>query len=255
MNLSSVEPGDAAAQGMRFLIVDDHPLVREGTRLALREIDAAAEVLEADTLEEAFACLAQPPRVHLTLLDLDLHATTGGETLRRLKAWTEAHNVDTRVVVLSGLAKPELVREVLDLFGTGFILKASSKAVFRQAIALTLAGGVYIPELLLKNWGPGGAKLNPSAAWPASRPVELTLRETEVAALLVRGYTYKRIAQELERWDGKSISDHTVRVHVSSIAWKLGVTENAKAGVMAEIARRGLTFRLARRGSSKPEAG
>ncbi len=63
-----------------------------------------------------------------------------------------------------------------------------------------------------------------------------------MASFLVRGFTYKKIARELERTDGRSVSEHTIRAHVGNIAWKLGVTENVKAGVMAEIARRELKF-------------
>lgn len=73
-----------------------------------------------------------------------------------------------------------------------------------------------------------------------SLDVGLTMREAQVAALLVHGLTYKRIARELQRHDGRSIVDHTVRVHVVHIAGKLGVIENVKAGVMAEISRRRL---------------
>ena len=68
----------------------------------------------------------------------------------------------------------------------------------------------------------------------------LTPREAEVAALLVQGRTYKQVARELERRAGRSVSEHTVRAHVGNIAWKLGVTAHAKAGVIAEIARLGL---------------
>jgi len=117
-------------------------------------------------------------------------------------------------------------------------LKATSKAIFKHAIALTLAGGVYIPEAILKQMG------GPSRPQDRQSQTEIALtpREVEVATLLVQGFTYKKIARELERHDGKPVSDHTVRVHVGNIAWKLGVTENAKSGVMAELARRELRF-------------
>ena len=56
--------------------------------------------------------------------------------------------------------------------------------------------------------------------------------------------TYKKIAQTIERSHKQPISENTVRTHVGNMAWKLGVTMNAKAGVMAEIAKRGLKFTL-----------
>ena len=56
--------------------------------------------------------------------------------------------------------------------------------------------------------------------------------------------TYKRIAQALEQRHKQNIAESTVRTHVGNMAWKLGVTMNVKAGVMAEIARRGLKFTI-----------
>lgn len=209
--------------------------------MALRDANPGVEVLEASDLADAFKTLASVQAIQLVLLDLDLENTKGADTLRRLKSWTDDHDIEARVVVLSGRSEVDLVREVISLYGTGFILKATSRQVFQQAIALTLAGGVYIPEVVLHQLG--GKEENRPASIPA-RPATLTPREVEIAALLVQGFTYKRIARELERADGKPISDHTVRAHVGNIAWKLGVTENAKSGVMAEIARRGLTFPL-----------
>jgi len=153
----------------------------------------------------------------------------------------EQHAIDARVVVLSAACDVDLVRDVIEHYGTGFILKATSRAIFINAVLLTLAGGVYIPEIALRQMG-GSSSAPPTATDGAAHGIELTRREAQVAALLVHGHTYKRIARELEKQDGHPISDHTVRVHVGRIAWKLGVTENVKAGVMAEIARRRLTF-------------
>jgi len=225
---------------MRFLVVDDHPLPREGSALALRDVDPSGEVLQADGLMQAMQILSESGPMDLILLDLDLADSAGIDTLKTLKNWCVENGATARIVVLSGRSEPDLVREVINNYGTGFILKAAPRAIFHNAISLTLAGGVYIPDVVLKQLtvGPAtrGSTIGKSAALP------LTQRETEIAALLVQGFTYKQIAKELERIDGKQISDHTVRAHVGNIAWKLGVTENAKSGVMAEIARRGLMF-------------
>ena len=235
---------------MRCLVVDDHPLIRDGTALALRDAAPAVEVLEAESLAQACHLLGSGEEIELVLLDLDLADSNGVDTLRALKTFIDERELRTRVVVLSGHCEVALVRAVINDYATGFIQKATSSAIFRHAVALTLAGGVYIPEIVLREMAggptapPPGSALASTAASGASQVVALTPREREIAALLVRGYTYKRIARELERLDGRPISDHTVRAHVGNIAWKLGVTENAKAGVMAEIARRGLAFPL-----------
>lgn len=224
---------------MRCLVVDDHPLTRSGTALALRNVDAAVEVLEAESLAQALHTLTASPPIDLVLLDLELGDSRGVATLRALKAHIEGCDPSPRVVVLSGHCELELVREVINLYATGFIQKATSSVIFQHAISITLAGGVYIPEIVLRQMD---APASPRAPKPDAPHAPLTPRENEIAALLVRGLTYKRIARELEKRDGKPVSDHTVRAHVGNIAWKLGVTENAKAGVMAEIARRGLVF-------------
>lgn len=207
--------------------------------MALRAVDDAFDILEASSLHQAFDVLSRCPDVGLILLDLDLEDSQGLGTLKTMKEWCDSHDLEARVVVLSGICEPSLVTEVVDHYATGFIVKATSQEIFKHAIALTLAGGVYIPELVLRQMVHTASRSSTAA------PVDgllLTARERAVAALLVRGHTYKRIARELERLDGRAISEHTVRAHVGNIAWKLGVTENAKAGVMAEIARRQLTF-------------
>lgn len=219
---------------IRCLIVDDHPLTRDGTRFALRRAFEDIDVVEVSSLREALDVLRDRAPVDLVLLDLDLPDSRGIDTLRHFHSWRVDAGADgTRALVLSAHHDAALARTAIENFRTGFMVKASSPAIFVQAVALTLAGGIFIPEHALQ----GGA------ATPQNSPMpELTVRERAVAALLVQGFTYKRIAKELERRDGKPVSEHTVRAHVGNIAWKLGVTENVKSGVMAEIARRGLSF-------------
>lgn len=224
---------------MKCLVVDDHPLTRDGTIVALQAVSADTQVFEAASLRAVRELLQSIGDLDLILLDLDLEDSKGLATLESLQAWLTEQDIIVRIVVLSGHAEPELVRAVIETCATGFIVKASARELFQHAIALTLAGGVYIPPLALQamtSSSGGGA--------PAGRrDIVFTQREGEIAALLIKGYTYKRLAQELARQHGGSvISDQTVRAHVGNIAWKLGVTENVKSGVMAEIARRGLTF-------------
>lgn len=217
------------------LIVEDHPLTLDGTTLALQSAYPGLSVFRAESLAEAIVVLGKRVEIGLVLLDLDLGDSQGIATLSALTGWCAEQDRNVRVVVLSAHAEPELVRAVIEHYGSGFILKATSREIFRQAIGLTLAGGVFIPDVVLR-------RLGPALPQPAAPAPNLTRREVAVARLLVRGLTYKRIARALEAEDGRPISEHTVRAHVGNIAWKLRVSENAKAGVIAEIARRGLTF-------------
>ena len=110
---------------MRCLIVDDHPMTRDGTAMALRAADQDIDIREASSLTQAFELLAQLPDVDLVLLDLELDDSNGVDTLHAFKDWCEEHKVDARIVVLSGHCEPELVRDVVNHFATGFILKAT----------------------------------------------------------------------------------------------------------------------------------
>ena|SRR5438132_1575657 len=228
---------------MQCLLVDDHPLVRGGMLLALRHLDPKVEAFEAESLAAAFAVLESHPRVALVLLDLNLGATVGIETLRAFRAWCDERDLSPRIVVVSAQEDPDLVREVIDHYGTGFILKTTSEAITRHALAITLEGGVYIPDLLCHalTHDRGTTRATTRRRDDPGPPI-LTDRETQVAALLIQGMSYKKIALELEKQDKKPLSEHTVRTHVSNIAWKLDVQTTAKFGVMAEIARRGLKF-------------
>ena len=79
---------------MRCMIVDDHPLTRDGTALALRREEPDMEVFEAASLREAFGILATVDRMSLVLLDLDLGDSEGLATLTRFKSWCEEHEVE-----------------------------------------------------------------------------------------------------------------------------------------------------------------
>jgi DNA-binding NarL/FixJ family response regulator len=229
---------------MRFLVVDDDWLIRGGAAKALQSIRPGAEVAEASTLDDAFASLQEHPATDLVILDLNLSETHGIDTLLQFRSWCETHHIEPRVVVLSGAGdgNPQLVADVLANHGTGFVLKGTNAKVFEHALAMTLDGGVFIPEEILRVLVPKTAPIEPlNSAARASQP-NFTPKEREVAALLIQGMTYKKIAQVLQKRHNQPISDATVRTHVGNMAWKLGVTINAKSGVMAEIARRGLKF-------------
>jgi DNA-binding NarL/FixJ family response regulator len=222
-----------------ILIVDDHPLSREGTMSALRELTLDLRFQEAGSLSEAFRILAGC-HADIVLLDLDLGQgqTRGIATLQALWAWLDEHDRETRIIVLSGLTDPAFMRQALEHFASGFIPKAARRETLQRAVKLTLAGGIFMPEQAAHD-GPAAEHARMGAAALIKR---LTTRERAVAAQLIKGLTYKRIAKNLQSLDGRPISEHTVRAHVGNIAWKLGVAENAKAGVMAYIALHGLLF-------------
>jgi DNA-binding NarL/FixJ family response regulator len=231
---------------MKFLVVDDDWLTRGGVVKAIESIQPDAAVAEASSLHDAYLSLQDNPGTDLVILDLNLRESRGIDTLVAFRRWCESQQIEPRTVVLSGAGddNPNLVTDVLTNHGTGFILKGTTAKVFEHALAMTVDGGVFIPEEILRAIAPKPNEHRVCDPQAAPAQPHFTPRETEVAALLIQGMTYKKIAQTIERRHKQPISENTVRTHVGNMAWKLGVTMNAKAGVMAEIAKRGLKFTL-----------
>lgn len=237
---------------MKLLVVDDDFGARGGVAMTLRSLYPAATVSEADSVEAAKVALRQQRDMRLVLLDLNLEHTRGLDTLVQLQQWCEAEDITPRILVLSAAAEYDesLITQAIDICATGFIPKGTKLEIFRSALELTLAGSIYIPEQYLRATAALRRTDLASAVAAAATPdaPSFTPRERDVAALLVQGLSYKQIARRLAG-PGATMSDHTVRVHVQRIAWKLRVSETAeglpmtaKAAIIAAFAERRLRF-------------
>lgn len=235
---------------MKLLVVDDDFSARGGVAMTLRSLYPEASVHEADSVNAATHTLNEHPDMRLVLLDLNLEHSRGMDTLAQVQQWCETRDITPRILVLSAAAEYDetLITQAIDLCATGFIPKGTKLAIFRSAIDLTLAGSIYIPEQYLRATA---AQRRTDAAPVRAASTEtpsFTPRERQVAALLVKGLSYKQIARRLTA-PGTTMSDHTVRVHVQRIAWKLRVSEavdgiqmTAKAAIIAAFAERRLRF-------------
>jgi two-component system, NarL family, nitrate/nitrite response regulator NarL len=183
----------------RILVVDDHPLYREGMMGALRAELAGVEVVGAGTAEEGLEVLAADPEVDLVLIDLRLPGMDG---LSALAAYAARFPAVARLLV-SGADEAALVRRAFAAGASGFLPKSMSVAEVSAAIRQVLAGGVYVP----------GA----SAVPPAGPGAQLSLRQLEVLRLLGEGYTNKQIARTLD------ITERTAKAHVAAIFEALAV--------------------------------
>ena len=145
---------------MRFLVVDDDWLARGGVVKAIESIQPDAAVIEAASLHDAYVSLQENPATDLVILDLNLAESRGIDTLVEFRSWCEAHQIEPRTVVLSGASdgNPNLVADVLANHGTGFILKGTKAKVFEHALALTVDGGVFVPEEILRVITPAPAE-------------------------------------------------------------------------------------------------
>ena len=146
---------------MKVLLIDDHPLILSALQAIIQTLDDAIDVATADTPEAAFALLAQDSGVELVLLDLSLGETVDGfDVLADLR---ERHPGLPVVVVSATERLSDMVRAV-DMGAMGFVPKRSSNSELFEALALVLAGGVFIPPALLGLMRLPGMKLSEAAA-------------------------------------------------------------------------------------------
>ena len=146
---------------MKVLLIDDHPLILSALQTIIQTLDDEIDVATADTPEAAFALLAQDSGVELVLLDLSLGETVDGfDVLADLR---ERHPGLPVVVVSATERLSDMVRAV-DMGAMGFVPKRSSNSDLFEALALVLAGGVFIPPALLGLVRLPGMKLSEAAA-------------------------------------------------------------------------------------------
>jgi len=131
---------------MRVLLVDDHPLILSALQDIIQTLDPGIAVLAAENPQDAFALLAADPGVELLLLDLSLgQGVDGFAVLADLRDRYPA----LPVVVVSGTERLADMVRVIDMGAMGFVSKCSPTRELTEALALMLAGGVYIPPALL----------------------------------------------------------------------------------------------------------
>ncbi len=216
---------------MKFLVVDDHALIREAMRGVLISLRTDALVLEAADARAALLALEAHPDIDLVLLDLHLPDQDGLQVL----ATVAEHHPAVAVVMLSGDKDGTTIRRALDQGAQGFIPKAETREVLMSALALVLAGGIYVPPAALQR-SAAAAPTEPTTAATPTEPqtLGLTDRQLQVLALLMQGKNNKLICRALD------LAEPTVKNHVSAILRALGVASRTEA-VLA-VTRLGLTL-------------
>jgi DNA-binding NarL/FixJ family response regulator len=208
---------------MKFIVVDDHVLIRDALRDILKTLQRDAIVLECANCRDSVRCLEQHPDAGLVLLDLTLPDGSGLEMLAELRRRHPA----VGVVVLSAYHDREKVERVLYLGALGFIPKSAERLVIVTALKLILTGSVYVPpEYLLTNVPSAPPPANGVGALIGSRqPAHygLTVRQVEVLALMMRGCSNKAICRTLD------VAEPTVKNHVSAILHAFGVSTRLEA--------------------------
>jgi DNA-binding NarL/FixJ family response regulator len=199
----------------RILIADDHPLFRGALKEAIAGAAPNLAMAEAGTLEDAMRALETEPETDLALLDLAMPGMRGFSGLVLIRAAFPG----VPVVVVSGSDDPATVRRCLDFGAAGFLPKTLELDRMREAIRTVLEGGV---------WTPPGLAEPPATPDPmVARFASLTPQQLKVLMMLSEGLLNKQIAYEL------SVSEATVKAHVSAILTKLGVESRTQAVIAA----------------------
>jgi DNA-binding NarL/FixJ family response regulator len=202
----------------RLVIADDHPLFRGALREAVGGLFDNAEIAEAGSFDEVSALLDKGGEVDLILLDLGMPGVRGFSGLMYLRAQYPS----VPVVVVSGNDDPAVIRRCMDFGASGFIPKTLGIDDMRAAILRVLKGGVWTPPDVDL-----AARGDAEAAATMARLATLTPQQVRVLMMLSEGLLNKQIAYEL------SVSEATVKAHVSAILQKLGVDSRTQAVIAA----------------------
>ena len=226
---------------MKVLLVDDHPLILAALQAVIEGFGPDMQVVAADGADQANSALARATDFDLVLLDLSLGEVDGFVVLADLRERYPA----LPVVVISATERHADVVRALDMGAMGFVPKRTSNRELVDALAMVMAGGVFIPPAVLGLSAISAELASPAtgadpssiaalsraelASGPAAQTIRsiesigLTPRQSQVMALLLKGLPNKLIARELK------VSVETVKDHVAAVLQALGVSSRTQA--------------------------
>jgi DNA-binding NarL/FixJ family response regulator len=204
---------------IRILLADDHPVVRDGLAAMLGTQPDFEVVGEAGNGAAAVA-EAERLRPDVVLMDLEMPVLDGIEAIRRLRAADSS----IQVVVLTAFDTDERIFGALQAGAQGYLLKGAPRAEIFAAIRTVSSGKALIPPVV-------ASKL---LRQMREEPDALTDREREVLGLLASGLSNRDISERL------SITERTVKFHVSAVLSKLGAKNRTQAARLAR--ERGLVL-------------
>lgn len=194
---------------MKILIADDHALFREGVVHILQGLAEDVISIESSNVEQTLSMVSENDDLDLLLMDLYMPGQNGFDALEVL---TKSHPA-LPIVVLSASNNPQDMRKTIQMGAMGFIRKDSTGDVMLNALRLVLAGEIYTPSQMMNT---GNEQTH-----------HLTQRQLEVLQLMEQGCANKIIADEL------SISEATVKMHISAIFRELKVSNRTQAVLLA----------------------
>ena len=205
---------------IRILIADDHGVIRAGLRALLENIPDITVVGEASDGGEALE-KAVELKPDILLMDLSMPNMGGIEATLKLAQ----REPKVRVLILTVHEEESLLKEVVRIGASGYIVKRAAQEDLLHAIRVVARGDLYIHPTMTR------ALFNEAPAYAPLQVPEsetLTLREIEVLQLLAKGYTNRQIAENL------SLSPRTVEGHRANLSGKLGLHSRVELVEYAE---------------------
>jgi DNA-binding NarL/FixJ family response regulator len=201
-----------------ILVADDHPLILGALRQAVSGAVPGAFIHEASDFESLAAALEETPVMDLVLLDLSMPGVRGFSGLLFLRA----ERPSVPVIVVSGNEDRAVMRHCLEFGASAFVPKSLDMASMQAAIRAVLDGGRWMPPDFDL-----AARTNPESGALVRRLSSLTPQQVRVLMMLSQGLLNKQIAYEL------TVSEATVKAHVSAILQKLDVDSRTQAVILA----------------------
>jgi DNA-binding NarL/FixJ family response regulator len=207
---------------VRILIADDHPLFRDGLRRLLQAqsgFEVVGEASDGDVLLD----MVRKTRPDILLLDLSMPRRNGMEVLRELSA----SRLPVRTLLLTASIEKAQIVQALKLGAYGVILKESTTQRLFESIHCVMAGQYWVGRESVTDLVRALRSVAPPEDAVRRREYGLTARETEIVTLVVAGYSNPDIAQRC------SISEQTVKHHISNVFDKLGVSNRLELALFA----------------------
>jgi two-component system nitrate/nitrite response regulator NarL len=201
---------------MKLLIVDDHPVLREGLAALLRQAGPETDVLLASDAGEGLALVELHADLDAVVLDLMMPGMDGWRAITEFGR----KRPELPVIVLSSSEDPQDARKALALGALGYVPKSASQHVLLSAIRIVLNGDLYVPPLVLNAPADAEARRSGRAEPNATR---LTTRQIEILTMLSKGQPNKTIAATLD------LSEKTVKAHITAIFRALNVVNRTQA--------------------------
>ena len=202
---------------MKLLVIDDHPVFRDGMAALLRQAADDTIVLQAPECASALDIIDAHPDIDAVFVDLMMPGMTGDIAVREFGK----RRPELPMIVLSSSENPSDVRRALNAGALGYVPKSANPQTLLSALKLVLGGDIYVPPLLAHT---SDTASNHHAEPNSSATLEqLTDRQHDVLKELCAGLSNKEISSRL------GIAEKTVKAHVAAIFKTLNVVNRTQA--------------------------